>query len=152
MEFPLSGSLFEECLHRAGEADGHDDLIGVDVLQSLGCDVLRCPFCKKPVLHGKYDTVMLQYRLVREQKGMCAVLYNAHLAELVTHGQWTKCEMSYFLKSLLPPGFSISQALSLPSCPTHQLTPLTSTPPKTSSLQLTLKTVNLGKKCPIWEI
>lgn len=81
MELPLSGSLSEERLHRAGEADGHDDLVGVDMLQGLGCDVLRCPFCEKPVLHGKYDTVTLQHRLEREQKGTCALLYTAHLAE-----------------------------------------------------------------------
>lgn len=62
MEFPLSGSLFEEGLHCSGEANGHDHLIGMDVLQSLGCDVLRCPFCKKPVFQEKYDTAILQHR------------------------------------------------------------------------------------------
>lgn len=59
VEFPLPRSLFEEGLYCSGEANGHDHLIRVDVLQSLGCNVLRCPFCKNSQFYKeKYETVM----------------------------------------------------------------------------------------------
>lgn len=45
VEFPLPRSLFEEGLHCSGEANGHDHLVRVDVLQGLGRNVLRSPFC-----------------------------------------------------------------------------------------------------------
>lgn len=40
MEFAFPRCVFQERFHRSGAANGHDDLVGVDVLQRLHGDVV----------------------------------------------------------------------------------------------------------------
>lgn len=47
MELAFARSVFEEGLHRARAADGHDDLIRVNVLQGLHCNVVSCSLWKR---------------------------------------------------------------------------------------------------------
>ena len=41
MELALACCILQEVLHSARAANGHDDLVGVDVLQGLHGDVVR---------------------------------------------------------------------------------------------------------------
>lgn len=99
MEFPLPGSLFEEGLYCSGEANGHDHLIRVDVLQSLGCNVLHCPFCKNNKESMKlpcHNTDMA------EHKGGCVpITQTGYLADAGNTGFTNNVKCHIFLKTLL---------------------------------------------------
>lgn len=64
LELPLAGSFLQEGLNGARVANGHDHLIGVDVLQCLHSNVISGALCnrKKPWLEkqpGKATLVLL---------------------------------------------------------------------------------------------
>lgn len=47
LELALAGSFLQEGLHGARVANGHDHLVGVDVLQCLHSDVIRGALCNR---------------------------------------------------------------------------------------------------------
>lgn len=87
MELPLSGCLFKEGFYCSRIANGHDHLIGVDVLQSLGCNVLRCAFCKNSFAR-ECETAMLHPRQAWQwfRKKNPSFLDTAHLEDWVSPG------------------------------------------------------------------
>lgn len=115
MELPLPGCLFKEGLHCSRKADGHDHLIGVDVLQSLGCNVLRCAFCKNSLQENGNCPASSQIGTVISEREP-ALLITAHQADLVSRVHRLKLEHpnlreAAFLQGPPPP------LLSLPCLP-----------------------------------
>lgn len=47
LELALAGSFLQEGLHSARVANGHDHLVGMDVLQRLHSDVIRGALCNR---------------------------------------------------------------------------------------------------------
>lgn len=126
MELPLPGCLFKEGLNCSRKANGHDDLVGVDVLQGLGCNVLCCAFCKNS-FSRECENATLHPRQAWQwfRRGSLLFLHTAHLADLVSA---TSQPLESIKHSQPPP-------LSLPD--SSAALPLISHLSAISSLQLT---------------
>ena len=70
MEFAFARGIFEEGLHGARAADGHDDLVGVDVLQGLHGNVV-CGALWKNVTLQVNDHAWLALNTPTGERAVC---------------------------------------------------------------------------------